>query len=298
MRRHGQQLGLERRRELVVALPEIAERAVEDIDGSAEVAAGRQRAAELERDLGSWNDAGRRRHGLAQMPLERIALAVRRLGYAELVQDGTAILPVGRLLERAAKVVSGRLGGTADRCVTSGGSQHGNPCLVSGGRKAQQVPGDLLALGAAGCEQLRGCGVQRLALERRDLLVHGAAHERVHEVERAVGRQHVDAHQRVCARRRHRLVHAGEGRCLVERGTRTENRHRARDCDRLARQLPQPPPDRAADALGPEVEHASCVLRGAVNVPCRELVEQLAEQERVPSCRTVARRAEARDRLG
>ena len=135
-------------------------------------------------------------------------------------------------------------------------------------------------------------------MQRRDLLVDGAAHERVHEVERAAGREHVDADQRVRARRRRGLAHAREGGRLVERGARTQHGHRPGDRERLGRQTSQPPPHGAPDALGPEAGDPGRVLRRAADVAGGQLVDQLAEQERVASGRAVTRRREAVDRLG
>ena len=126
-------------------------------------------------------------------------------------------------------------GSAAHRRVPRGGPQHGDPPLVAGGRKAQEMPCHLLALCAARRQQ-PGCrGVQRLTLQRRDLLVDGAPHQRMHEVERAAGSQDVDSHERVGARRRRGLVHAGECRGLVERRGRTQHRDRSRDRERLRR---------------------------------------------------------------
>ena len=87
--------------------------------------------------------------------------------------------------------------------------------------------------------------------------------------------------------------HARERGRLVERGARTEHGHRAGDGERLGRQPPQPPPHRAADALGPEVRAPGRVLRGTADVAGGQLVDQLAEQERVASGRAVTGRAEA-----
>src|SRR5215208_4346718 len=76
VRGHRQQLGLQRGLERAVGVPEVAKRVVEDVDGGAEVATGGQRTAELERDLTARADLGVRAHGLAQVRLERVALAI------------------------------------------------------------------------------------------------------------------------------------------------------------------------------------------------------------------------------
>ena len=120
----------------------------------------------------------------------------------------------------------------------------------------------------------------------------------MHEVERAAGREHVDADQRVGARRRRGLAHARERGRLVERGARTQHGHRSGDRERLGTQPPQPPPHGAPDALGPEAGDPGRVLRRAADVAGGQLVDQLAEQERVASGRAVTRRREAVDRLG
>ena len=93
MRGHGEQLASKRRSEPVVGLPEVAQRAVEDIDRGAEVAAGRERAAELERDLAAGSDLDRGGHRLAEVALEAVALAVGRLCDAQLVQHRAAVAP-------------------------------------------------------------------------------------------------------------------------------------------------------------------------------------------------------------
>jgi len=203
----------------------------------------------------------------------------------------------GRLLERAAQVVRRRAGGAAGRRVAGGRPQHGHPLLVAGGRKAQEVPGHRLALGASHGQQPGRAGVQRLSLQRWDLLVDRTAHERVHEVESLAGREHVDGHERVGALRRRGLVHAGERRRLLEERAGTKDGHRTGDGERLGRELPQPPANGAPDALSPELGHPGRFLGRATDLPGDQLVDQLAEQERVASGGAVARRREPLDRV-
>ncbi len=121
------------------------------------------------------------------------------------------------LLERAPQITRSGAGVATRRRPAGGHPQHRHARRVGGGARAQQVPRDPLALRPPGREEPPGLDMQPLTLERRDLLLHRAAHHRMHEVERALGRQHVDADQRVGLPGRHRLVRPGERRHLGER---------------------------------------------------------------------------------
>ena len=139
VRGHREQLRLQGRAEPVVGLPELAQRAVEDLDRGAEVAAGRERAAELERDLAARADLDRGGHRLAEVALEAVALAVGRLRDAQLVQDRPAVVRVGRL-RRARGAGSGRRPRLL-RSPPHGGRPTAAPPRAPGRRRAEGAAG-------------------------------------------------------------------------------------------------------------------------------------------------------------
>ena len=94
---------------------------------------------------------------------------------------------------------------------------------------------DSLGLGAVRDQLLGGRDVQRLALERRNLLVDRAADDRMHEVEDPIGRENVNAGEGVGCARGGLLVIPGEHGGVVERSA-TQYRHRTRENRRVRRQ--------------------------------------------------------------
>ena len=293
-----QQLGLERHAQLAIGVAHTAQRIIEHLCRGPEVAERRPRAAEGERDLRADARIARLGHRLAQVAVEAVSLAVGRLGHAELVKDGAALLFARWLRERAPQVMRSRPGVAPRRRATGGRPQYRHAREVGGRRQREQVPRDPLALRAPGREDLRGLNVKRLTLERRDLLVHGAAHHRMNEVERALGRQHVDADQRVGCPVGHRDVRFGDRGHLVERAARAEDRGRAGDRGCLGWQPAQPPADSAADALRSELQHLVRLVRGALDAVIGEFAEELAEEERIAASGSITRCAERIDSLG
>jgi hypothetical protein len=155
-----------------------------------------------------------------------------------------------------------------------------------------------LALGAPLGHQSGGTRVERLTLQRRDLTVDRAPHQRVHEVELPIGGQHVDRHECLdrCARRF--AIQAGHAQNVVERHRRAEDRDRPRDVCRVLVQRSQTATDSTAHALGAELQQPTGIRDRAAELLRRHFGHELAEQERVAAGRRVTGRREVVDRAG
>ena len=126
------------------------------------------------------------------MALEILTPSVGRLGEAELVQHRAALRLRRRLVERPLEVIDGGVGSAARGGVAGRGSQHRHARRIARGRESQHVATHALALRLARLHQGGRPPMKALTLERRDLPVYGASHDRMNEVELdiAVGDQH------------------------------------------------------------------------------------------------------------
>lgn len=106
-------------------------------------------------------------------------------------------------------------------------------------REAEQMPRHALVSRVLAREPLGGSGVQRLPLERRDLLVDAATDHRMNEVEDRLHRQHSDLDESIGRRRGRSHVAGGQGGHFRKGSRGSEDGNRARDGRRRRRQAAQ-----------------------------------------------------------
>ena len=216
---HREHLGLKRDEEVVVSVRDVSERLMEDLDGSAELAAGRHCAPELEGNPRSRPWIVGERDRLAEVPLEVLPPSVGRLGEAELVQDGAALILRRRLVKRALEITDGGLRSAACSGVAGGRSQQRHARRIAVRCESQHVPTYALVFRLARLHQCGSPPVEALTLERRDLPVYGAPHHRMNEVELdiAVGDQHPRGDERLGSAADRFLIEFGQRRDVAQR---------------------------------------------------------------------------------
>ena len=222
------------------------------------------------------------------MRVEIVTPAVGRLLEAELVEHAGPLMARRRLIHRPPEIRDRCVRGPARVGVPGGPAENRQALGIARSRQGEQVAGHPLALGAAVGHEGGGAHMEVLALQRRDLAIDRAPDHRVHEVQLALGGQHVDRDERFDRRARHPALESGEADDVVERHRRSEHRNRAGDVGRLIVQRTEPAADRPGHALGPEGQHSAGVGRGAGELFGGELGHQLAQQERVAARGRVA----------
>ena len=153
--------------------------------------------------------------------------------------------------------------------------------------------GHLLVGRAAGEQRVRGARVQALALGRRELVVDSGAHDRVHERQLAGRLEEAAAHEVVGRVRSGLLVEPGEVRGGRPVRGPAEHRDGSGERDGRRAQARQAVADHVLHGAGADALHG---LHGGrarrVDALLGERVEQLADEQRVPSGHAVAGVAE------
>ena len=235
--------------------------------------------------------------GLAQV-LERQRGVGVRAGDAEVEQDLPAPLRRRWLLERAGEIGHRAVGRAAPHRRLGRLHQQVHDPFLRAPRHREQVRGHLIGLCAGFTQHRGGTRVHQLALSRRQLLVDGLAHQRMHESERRSGTQDLRARE-APARVGHLLLgqlgQLGHGRqvgALAEHGNGPGHAHG------LVREAREPQQHGARHGARPDVRHHVHVRGVGLHAVRLERAEQLAQQQRVPAGHACARGAEALVGLG
>jgi hypothetical protein len=220
--------------------------------------------------------------GRAREMVDRaLELLGAQLGGAELEQE--LALHVGRraLAQRAAQQPGGQLGRPAPARLGGGGAQVGDGLVVVTRLGVEQVQGDALGRRAVVAELARGAGVSLAELALAELRAHGVEHDRVHERQRPAGLEDVRGGERVGGVPRGGRLEVGVGARGGELDALAE--HGDRLCQRAARRVEpaQPREDAAADRARADLVHLAGGGGDRQHAGGRELVGQLAQQERV-----------------
>ena len=154
--------------------------------------------------------------------------------------------------------------------------------------------GDALGSGVLRGEHARSPLVAGRARSRRQLLVDGAANDRVHEPQRPALGQDPAAAQRVGRFGRLANVQVRERGSVSDQGAVADDRRRAGEPLGRHGEPSEPRPDRRDDPVRRSAEH----VRGAIRAGLAQRARELAQEERVPARQRVAGTAERRDRLG
>ena len=145
---------------------------------------------------------GGRRQGLAEVLDGFVGKRGPDLGLAQFCEQLRTQLRCGWLVECARQVAHRRFRRAPVDRARGGVCEHSDGPGVTAGDRGEQVWRDALGVNAVVVQQARRGDVARGQLRGRDTLVDGAAHERVHELERTTGREHLRSHQRVSGGRR------------------------------------------------------------------------------------------------
>ncbi len=212
--------------------------------------------------------------------LDAARRARRALGEAELEQHARAPLLGRRLVQRALQQGDRVVGRAAARRLAAGLLQDLGDPRLAGARGLEQLGGDGVAARAGVEQHPGGARVAELAVPGRDLLVDGAAHERVDEAQRRLGGEDLGPGQPGEA-----LGHGRTGRARSARSRwRGRCRRRARPRRRRSR------PWRAAGARG---ARARCARRRAGRCRGSRRGGRRRVARRRPAARPAARAAAA-----
>jgi hypothetical protein len=269
------------------------ERAVEDLDslrGVDDPDDRRERASGVEPGDG----VRRRLDPPAQVLDGGLEVERERFGEAELEQYGGSAF-VGRwLVERAAQVCDGRVRRAAGHRLARGGAEAVAYPLRGTRLGGEEMRGDPFGSGILCGEHARRPLVSGRARRRRQLLVDGAANDRMHELQRAALGQDAAAAQRVRRFGGRVSVEVRERPSVPNEGAVADDRRGPRELLGGLREACEPRPDRRDDAVGRGREHVRCALRAGL----AQRAGELAQEERVPAREGVAGTAERRHRLG
>ena len=242
---------------------------------------------------------GERPRGRVLQPLERLGQvldgrrAVRHpFGEAELEQQRRSPRGRCRLRQRPAQMGDAALSRPAGHRGAARLAQQRSHPLLAALRSREQVRRDLLGRGSGVAQHARRLLVLQLALAERQLLVHGVAHERVHEADRQVRPQDLGARKRARGVGHARLVEAGERRDDRERGALGQDGDRAGDRDRVLGQPREPHDHSARDRSRADLEHHLGVGGVRPHAVGLERGQELAQEERVAARGAVAGGAE------
>jgi hypothetical protein len=157
---------------------------------------------------------------------------------------------------------------------------------------AEEVPRRTLRLRAGLEQQFSGRAVGGVSLNHIERLIDGAADDRVEELERIVAAEEVKPNE--CGGRRTKLacLHAGERGRAAQLGPVAEDRGRAEKGKRLRLQAREAKPDRAGNALRPDLKQTGHVLGSWAGSFACNRVEHRADEERISAGRRFERGAE------
>jgi hypothetical protein len=150
-------------------------------------------------------------------------------------------------------------------------AQRGDRLRVAGGLALEQVGGDAIGRRAVLAEKLRRSGVVVGALAGGQVVVDRRPHDRVGEGERLAGPEDLDPGEAVGGRRRRRGLEARERCRLAQLDVVAQDRHGAREGQRLERKGAQAAQDGAGNGLRAHLGHPAGELAAGGDAIGREL---------------------------
>jgi len=288
---HVEQGRLEPVTQLRVAVAEVGDGLVQDVDRLPALATEEHRLAEREGDLPAPPPITGERQRFAQVLHGRGGVQVP-LGRAELVQQ---LGPLGRLrwlLERPTQVGRRAVGGTVGEGLLGGLAQLGHDHRLTGRRREQQVGADLLGRRAMLGQELRGLGMRLLTVAEGEVVMDRGADDWMDEPARQLRHEELGPAQRRDRVGRLPPFQAGERGGVVEVRPVAQHRHGAGEAGRLLGKARQPRQHRPRHPLGAHPPHPGDLPGGRLNAVSGEGVEQLSKQEGIAAGGLVARGAE------
>ena len=295
--RRADQLRQEQLVEVGISLPiDLVKRLLEDGEGIGDPVGEPQRTAELERDRAAPCGVGEELEAGAQV-VGRGRAVRPPLRKAELDQHLGPHRRIGLLVQRPGQIPDRGLGRALGQGPLGRPAQRRDHEPVGPRGDAQQVPRHTLRRRAGPDQQLGGRAVRGVSLHHVERLVDRAPNHRVEELQRILTPQQVEPNQ--YGRRRAKLarLHTGQRRRVAQLGPVAEDRGRPQHGQRLRPQPGQPKPDRARNALRPDLQQPRHLLDGRAGPLPRHRVEHRADEQRIAAGRRLERGAERIIRL-